>query len=93
MIRCKITPTASELGVTIRLEWVEIQDEQIVKVLGKEEFSVQARRQGCSYVSRAAFAEGQLLPGTVWLDERGSRHFVLEAEAGLVGLAGNRAQT
>jgi hypothetical protein len=93
MIRCKITPAASELGITIRLEWVEIQDEQIVKVLGKEEFSVQARRQGCSYVSRAAFPVGQLLPGTFWLDERGSRHFVLDAEAGLVGMDGSQAQT
>lgn len=98
MIRCRITPKFTgmsrtdyengESGVHLLLEWVEVVDEQIVNVLATEEFVISADRAGCAYVTRGAFDEGRLLPGTFWVDEAGHRHFVMQAEAGVIGLTG-----
>ncbi len=96
MIRLKITPqflgTVIECGadgINLLLEWVEVDDkEQIVGVVGTEEFTVMTKRDGCSYVTRGAFSEGRMLPGTFWVDEAGHRHFVMSAEAGQVGTLG-----
>lgn len=89
MIRCKVTPHFTDEGVRIVLEWVEIVDEKIAAVVATEEFTLNANREGCSYVTRGGFDAGKLMPGTFWIDEKGSRHFVMEAEPGQVGMIGN----
>jgi hypothetical protein len=91
MIRLKITPRFTEDGVQLALEWVEIVNESIFRTVAVEEFAIAARREGCAYVTRGSFDVGQMMPGTFWIDEAGRRHFVIEAEAGLVGLTGSQA--
>jgi hypothetical protein len=89
VIRAKITPRFAEDSVTLVVEWVEIlEGEQVGKTLVREEFSIARRREGCSYVTRGGFDEGRMQPGTFWIDEEGRRHFVVQAEAGVVGLIG-----
>ena len=93
MIRARITPTFTADGVHITIEWVIVgEGEQVVATLYKEEFAVARRREGCAYVSRTAFREGTILPGTFWIDESNRRHFIMEAEAGIIGLSGKQAQ-
>ncbi len=102
MIRLKITPrfvdsdtqdVTGVVGTNLLLEWVEVDDkEQIVGVVGTEEFTVMVNREGSSYITRGAFPEGRMLPGTFWVDEAGHRHFVMSAEAGQVGALGMEVQ-
>ncbi len=88
MIRLKITPKFVNGGVRLALEWVELVDEKVVGVVATEEFQLQAKREGCAYVTRGGFDQGQMQPGTFWIDEAGHRHFVMPAEPGQVGLLG-----
>ncbi len=93
MIRLRITPHFEGDAVRFTLDWVEIgEGEQIVGVVATEEFALAAHREGCAYVTRGGFETGQMQPGTFWVDEKGSRHFVMNAEPGHVGLFGGEAQ-
>lgn len=93
MIRLKITPRFTDAGVRLLLEWVDIAEgELIAGVVASEEFELKQAREGCAYVTRGSFEEGTFLPGTFWIDEAGRRHFVLDAEAGHVGLFGENVE-
>lgn len=90
MIRAKITPQFIDDGVKITVEWINVvEGEQIIGVVGVEEFTIAQKREGCGYVTRGGFDQGQMQPGTFWIDESGHRHFVMDAETGYVGLIGN----
>ena len=89
MIRCKVTPRFTDEGVHVLLEWVEIgADEIILSVFATEEFAISRERIGSAYISRAAFAQGEVRPGTFWVDTNGNRHFVMMAEPGHIGTIG-----
>lgn len=93
MIRCKITPRFTEAGFVITVEWVDIAEgEVITRTIGTEEFAITSAREGCAYVTRGGFDEGRMQPGTFWIDEAGRRHFVMDVEAGAIGLTGEMAK-
>lgn len=88
-LRFRVTPTLDLDGmIHVKLELCDVRGEQVAGVVLSEEWRVSPKRAGCACVSRACFAEGQALPGTFWEDEEGRRHFVVQAEAGEIGLVG-----
>ncbi len=88
MIHCKVTPKFTDSGIYLLLEWVELVNEQIVRTVATEEFALAVNREGCSYITRCGFESGNVRPGTFWMDESGHRHFVMNAEPGVIGLIG-----
>ncbi len=87
-IRAKLSVAFEPDGsILIQMDWVDVRDEKLVKTLATEK--VRMNRSGPSYISRTVFAEGSFLPGTFWVDEAGKRHFIMEAEAGVIPLVGH----
>lgn len=86
-LRAQITPTIDLDGfVKIKIDWVRVVDSQVGEVIASEEFRISSTRVGCSYISRAAFNEGNFLPGTFWTDEQGKRHFIVQVNAGTIDM-------
>lgn len=93
-VRAKITPTLNVKGlIHLKIDWISVEADLPGEVRFSEEFALSPERPGCSYVSRVCVGEATVLPGTFWLDEEGRRHFRLDAEVALLGLAGGVIDT
>jgi hypothetical protein len=92
MIRAKISASYAVDGeLAIKVEWIDVDEaSNMGQVHATEQFTISGpkAKAGCAYVSRAAFDEGQFLPGTFWLDENGMRHFYMQADPGTFNLMG-----
>lgn len=77
--------------IHLSIKWVEVVNNEIKELEKpfKEEFKISTEKSDCSYLSRACFPPGLALPGTFWLDEKGNRHFYINADAGKVGAIGS----
>lgn len=88
MIRLKVTPMFLPDGVKIKLDWVNVVNEQIGDIAGSEEFVISRSREGSSYISKVAIEQATEMGGTFWIDEAGARHFITVIDPGLMGLLG-----
>ncbi len=90
-LRLKLTPRTDGDVTHLKLEWVNVDGEQIGETMFAEEFRIGKNREGCAYISRVEFIDAQVLPGTFWLDEAGRRHFRVDADAGQLTAFGQAA--
>jgi hypothetical protein len=82
MLRAKITAKPKRGFVHVTVDWVDVVENVVGATQFTEEFRVSKEIPVCGYVSRVAFTEAVVSPGTFWLDEKGLRHFLLQADPG-----------
>ena len=78
--------------ILVTLQWVATKDGVIQPRVQTEQVRIGTSRPDVGYLSRAVFTSGAFVPGTFWVDENGHRHFVLEAEAGVIDMFGKGAK-
>ena len=88
-IRAKITADVQPDGkIRLAIAWVQVIDSIPGEVLGTEEFQFSSDAKDWAYVSRAVFPQGEMSPGTFFIDSQGLRHFFMSADPGTFPLLG-----